>query len=290
VKFATALSLVLGLYLAGPHPAHAANFDLTCNMASDKHSAMYHFMMSNNGAGTITAREASVWRDGSQITPNVPIDDMPTWIVVPNRSNNTLTLWSTADKGWALVISTSSSNVGAATIFTPSQAQASHGRCLISLPAPAPHYDPPKVVQAPTSPPAPAPAPAPTPAAGPDAVPFTYDNGAMFVAASIGGRPVIMQVDTGANVCTINEALADELIASGQAKDLGQTSGSLATGGSYTTREISVSMLVVGNHWGKDIHMTVMPRGTPLLSLPILLSSGNGKFTVDAVNRKIIFG
>ena len=101
----------------------------------------------------------------------------------------------------------------------------------------------------------------------------------------------MMQVDTGANTCTIGETLANELIASGQATDLGQTSGSLATGGSYTTREISVSILVVGNHWGKDIHMTVMPTDKPpLLSLPILLSSGSGKFTVDAVKRKIIFG
>jgi hypothetical protein len=147
----------------------------------------------------------------------------------------------------------------------------------------------------PSDPPAstytPAPAPAPVPATGPDSVPFVCDNGAMFVSAAIAGRPVTMQVDTGANTCTIGETLANELTAAGEATVIGQTTGSTATGGSYTTREISVSMLVVGQHWGKNIHMTVMPTDKPpLLSLPILLSSGNGRFTVDAHNRQIIFG
>ena len=141
-------------------------------------------------------------------------------------------------------------------------------------PAPAPYMAPPNTYQAGNG----------------DAVPFTYDNGAIFVAAAIGGRPVTMQVDTGANVCTIPEALANELIASGEATELQQSSSELADGQFHTFRHISVSMLVVGNHWGKDIQMTVMPSGTPLLSLPVLLSSGNGKFTVDAVKRKITFG
>jgi hypothetical protein len=142
--------------------------------------------------------------------------------------------------------------------------------------------------QAATPPPVPAPAPYTPPAS--DDVQFTLDNGAMFVSAAIGGRPVTMQVDTGANVCTVPESLANELIASGEATELQQSSSQLADGQFHTFRHISVSTLVVGNHWGKDIQMTVMPSGTPLLSLPVLLSSGNGKFTVDAINRKIIFG
>jgi hypothetical protein len=123
-----------------------------------------------------------------------------------------------------------------------------------------------------------------------DVVPFTLDNGAMFVSAAIGGRPVTMQVDTGANVCTIPESLANELIASGQARELPRSSSELADGRVHTFRHISVSMLVLGNHWRKDIPMTVMPGGTPLLSLAVLLLSGKGKFTIDAVHRQIVFG
>ena len=164
--------------------------------------------------------------------------------------------------------------LGRRVAVSPTQPPAPRIESPKAAPAPAPYTAPPNTYQADNG----------------DAVPFTYDNGAMFVAAAIGGRPVTMQVDTGANVCTIPEALANELIASGEATELQQSSSELADGQFHRFRHISVSMLVVGNHWGKDIQMTVMPSGTPLLSLPVLLSSGNGKFTVDAVKRKIIFG
>jgi predicted aspartyl protease len=132
---------------------------------------------------------------------------------------------------------------------------------------------------------------APTIEATGDAVPFTMDNGSMFVSASIGGQPVTMEIDTGANGCTIPESLANSLIASGQATELDQTSVQLADGSSRYARKVSVPFLGVGNHWRDDVPMMVTPDGaTPLLGLPVLLVNGNGRFTIDAVNRQILFG
>jgi predicted aspartyl protease len=117
------------------------------------------------------------------------------------------------------------------------------------------------------------------------------DNGGMFVAASIGGQAVTMQVDTGANGCTIPESLANALIASGQATELDESSAQLADGSRRYHRNVSVTSLGVGDHWRSNVPMMVAPDGsTPLLGLPVLLVNGNGKFTIDAVNRQIVFG
>jgi predicted aspartyl protease len=102
---------------------------------------------------------------------------------------------------------------------------------------------------------------APTIEASCDAVPFTMDNGSMFVSASIGGQPVTMEIDTGANGCTISESLANSLIASGQATELDQSSVQLADGSSRYARNVSVLFLGVGNHWRDDVPMMVTPDG-----------------------------
>jgi hypothetical protein len=89
---ATGLSVVLGLCFAAPQLAHAADFNLTCNMTSVQNSSnvVYHFILSSNSN---TAREASVWRDGSQLTPNRSIDEMPTWTVTTDNVIKASTLW-----------------------------------------------------------------------------------------------------------------------------------------------------------------------------------------------------
>jgi hypothetical protein len=261
------LSAALVCVLATP-----AFAGITCDLNDKKgHSLTYSFTRGGDGY----VNEIVVKRDGDIVSNGGPM-----WSRVSNKTQQSMTL---SQGDWSLAYPFDS-NKGLAALRQRNTVIAT-GTCVadysVDNPAPAPAPDPA---------PAPYTVPPNTYQAGRDEVPFTYDNGAMFVSASIGGRPVTMQVDTGANVCTIPESLANALIASGQATEIGEGSGELANGSRIAYRRISVSMLVVGNHWGKDINMTVMPSGTPLLSLPILFSSGQGKFTVDGVNRKIIFG
>jgi hypothetical protein len=259
-------TLLLGAALACvlATPAFAG---ITCNLIDKKgHALTYSFTKGDDGY----VSEIVVKRDGAVVSNGGPL-----WTRVSDKVQQSMTLWQ---NDWSIAYPWDATK--GTSVLRQRNTVIATGVCDADYavdnpaPAPAPYTAPLNTYQADNG----------------DAVPFTYDNGAMFVAAAIGGRPVTMQVDTGANACTIPEALANELIASGQATELQQSSSELADGQFHTFRHISVSMLVVGNHWGKDIQMTVMPSGTPLLSLPVLLSSGNGKFTVDAVKRKITFG
>jgi hypothetical protein len=148
---------------------------------------------------------------------------------------------------------------------------------------------------------APAPAPAaqaaPAPVASPpakpaaparDAVQLIPLNNALYLHVSIDGHDELMQLDTGANISTIKESLADSLVAAGEAKDMGTREYVMANGVKSTHQTVVVQALQLGSHRRGDVPMAVVSNdGMQLLGLSVLNSIGT--FTVDSASNQLVF-
>ena len=138
---------------------------------------------------------------------------------------------------------------------------------------------------------APAPvAPPPAKPAAParDAVQLIPLNNALYLHVSIDGHDELMQLDTGANISTIKESLADSLVAAGEAKDMGTGEYVMANGVKSTHRTVVVQALQLGSHRRGDVPMAVVSNdGMQLLGLSVLNSLGT--FTVDSASNQLVF-
>jgi predicted aspartyl protease len=121
-------------------------------------------------------------------------------------------------------------------------------------------------------------------------VPFVTFNNAIFIHATIAGRDEIMQLDTGANLCTITDKLADELIASGEAHEVEASEYKLADGSVHMGRNVVVNSLALGAHRRHGVMMSVTPDSSMLLGLPVLNAVSGGKFTIDTTNSQLVLG
>jgi hypothetical protein len=139
-----------------------------------------------------------------------------------------------------------------------------------------------------TSPPAPTySAPPPVIRAGnDDSVPITMIHRSIHVIVTVGGRPLDMILDTGANVSSIPPSLANNLIAAGRAEGGPSVPITLANGATEEERTVFVDSLVIGRHARAKVLVSVSD-GDPLLGLPILNSIG--KFSIDAERGVLSF-
>jgi len=160
---------------------------------------------------------------------------------------------------------------------------ATSARCA---PAPAAQAAPAPAAQA-------APAPVASPPAKPaaparDAVQLIPLNNALYLHVAIDGHDELMQLDTGANISTIKESLADSLVAAGEAKDMGTGEYVMANGVKSTHRNVVVQSLQLGSHRRGDVPMAVVSNdGMQLLGLSVLNSIG--AFTVDSASNQLVF-
>jgi hypothetical protein len=296
----TALSVVLSLYLAAPHPANASEFGITCDMISVEHhdKITYHFNVDANDPSYV--REASVWRNGAKITPDLLIH--PVWKVTSTTYSTTL--WSAADQGWSLTMHTYGAN-GApvfywgttiAEVISPSNRVVSQGSCtrtwdeetiIASTPAPA------EIVPASVVAPAPAPVVAQAPTREPvteDVIPLIIvDKTSALINVVVGGRSLVMTVDTGASDGTLPTTFANTLIADGKAVEGESEKVSLADGSIVTSRTVTVHTVVVGGHTIHDIKFGVSPdKAEALFGFNALTALG--AFRIDAKRGVLTLG
>jgi hypothetical protein len=165
-------------------------------------------------------------------------------------------------------------------------AQAAPAPAAQAAPAPAAQAAPAPVAQA-------APAPVASPPAKPaaparDAVQLIPLNNALYLHVAIDGHDELMQLDTGANISTIKESLADSLVAAGEAKDMGTGEYVMANGVKSTHRNVVVQSLQLGSHRRGDVPMAAVSNdGMQLLGLSVLNSIG--AFTVDSASNQLVF-
>jgi hypothetical protein len=147
-----------------------------------------------------------------------------------------------------------------------------------------------------TAPAAPAPVPAPVmslPSApspgGSDVVPFALDNNAIHLSLALGGHPVDMLLDTGANVSSITTTLAVQLVSEGHAHYVDSGQAHLADGSMHEEKTVSIDSLTLGSHTRTNVLATITDdSGMMLLGLPVL--NAIGRFTIDSANRQLVFG
>jgi clan AA aspartic protease (TIGR02281 family) len=135
-----------------------------------------------------------------------------------------------------------------------------------------------------------APAPTPAPATPSAHVPFIYVNGEMRVPVSLGGYPVNMVIDTGATSMTVNDALAAQLVANGQASWTGATVQiTIADGTKQTRREISINTLTVGDRTIHNVLGHVSPDGADMLLGNTVLARLGAKFGINIAKSTLDF-
>jgi hypothetical protein len=154
---------------------------------------------------------------------------------------------------------------------------------------PAPTVYDPQVKPAPTVAPAPA-TDDPQGKPSPEHVPFLYAQGGLNVAASLGGYPATMVVDTGASSMTVTETLANQLVNKGQATFTGQAADMvLADNSKRSLREISVNTLTVGTRTIQKVHGLVTPDGSGMLLGITVLARLAPRFAIDTVASTLDF-
>jgi hypothetical protein len=204
-----------------------------------------------------------------------PSGKLPYWTIQIREDTHVVALSSRVDPGYVLGYYISPSpDAGGASMFHDG-VKTAEGVC------------------ARLDPPAPAPAPAPTYEANASAniVPYTMsETGGMIIPVMIGSHPVDMLVDTGATISAVNETLADELIASGEATDANRPSEVvMADNRVVTVRNIWLKSLQVGTHTRVHVLVSVNPAGAAnLIGLPVL--NAIGRMTIDSSNHRLIFG
>jgi clan AA aspartic protease (TIGR02281 family) len=241
--------------------ADAARADIRCDI-TDQRNNVVSYTFTGTPDDKQAVAEASYSRNGTA-TMNDKMNPR-LWSFVIDNDKHTVSLWSRVDQGWAIVSYVNPSpNVGGATLFHNNNVVGT-GRCIRIDDEPRPQ----------------------TP---PIVVPFIMKGGGIYVNVQVGDTTITMLLDTGANLVTINESLANSLIASGQATESAPSEAILADGSKQAHRSVLVKSLWVGSHQRLNVLVGVLPDGTePLLGLPVL--NAIGKFTIDSANRQLIFG
>jgi predicted aspartyl protease len=124
-----------------------------------------------------------------------------------------------------------------------------------------------------------------------DAVPITVHNHAIHIIVTIGSdEPANMLLDTGATHSSMLPQVADRLVASGQAVELGTTDVTLADNSTREVRVVGVYSLIIGQHVLHKVLFTVTAdnEGEMLLGLDTLQRIG--KFSIDSANGMLTFG
>jgi gag-polyprotein putative aspartyl protease len=101
--------------------------------------------------------------------------------------------------------------------------------------------------------------------------------------------PTRFLLDTGATGITVAEAIANDLIAKGEAHEVGKGQYTLADGSRHMEREIVIGTLILGQHTLHNVIAGVASEATEML-LGMSVLNQIGPFKIDPVNRKMIFG
>ena len=156
--------------------------------------------------------------------------------------------------------------------------------CRPSTPAPA--YTTPEP-SAPTARPVPT---ASAPTASGFTVPIVQNGTRAYVAVEMGNiQPAQMLIDTGCTSMSVSEAIANDLLAHGEADALPDHQVQFADGSEHAVRQLRIHQIRIGGRTLNDVVAGVTPNGADmLLGFPVL--NQWGRFTVDTQNNQLVFG
>jgi hypothetical protein len=122
-----------------------------------------------------------------------------------------------------------------------------------------------------------------------DSVPLlTTNNGErLFIDALVGGNPVRMLLDTGAQTMQISSALAAKIVLDGQGSYGGMANFVMADGRMTKQQVLNVESVKIGTHTVRNVRSAITDDATPLMSFPVL--NAIGAFKIDTRNNELVF-
>jgi clan AA aspartic protease (TIGR02281 family) len=139
------------------------------------------------------------------------------------------------------------------------------------------------------------PAPAPTYASAPtyapalDRLPVSISGNQAHAAVSVGTLPIIMLVDTGCTNMSVIQNIADQLLASGQARRGEDVQSTIADGSTHTEASIVINSVTIGGHVLSNVPAAVAPNGAEMLLGFNVLNRVSGKFAINVANSTLDF-
>jgi aspartyl protease family protein len=118
-------------------------------------------------------------------------------------------------------------------------------------------------------------------------VPIYSANGSVKLDVLVGGLPIRMLLDTGANLMSVTFAVAERLVNDSQGYWKGSRMIRLADGRIVSSPILVVNAVRVGGHVIRDVESAVTDGEVMLLPFPVLDSIG--KFTIDTRNQQLVF-
>jgi hypothetical protein len=120
-------------------------------------------------------------------------------------------------------------------------------------------------------------------------VPIVVNPAGQALSVALGSIPIIMVLDTGASLVSIDSVLADKLVARGEAVEGVAETSTLADGRVQNNRTITINQLTMGGRAIYGVKAFVGgPNAMPLLGTNVL--NRFGKFSVDTVGRQLVLG
>lgn len=135
-----------------------------------------------------------------------------------------------------------------------------------------------------------APAAPPVVASAHDSMPTTVAGTRAIAPVILGSVAVDMMIDTGCTDLAITQAIADQLIAKGQATYGDDAEYTLADGSKHTNKTLDIATVTIGGHVLHNIHAGIGADGSMLLLGFTILQQISPKFSIDTVAGMLTFG
>ena len=119
-------------------------------------------------------------------------------------------------------------------------------------------------------------------------IPLKIKNNSMRLNVGLGDQVVAMLLDTGAASSLITNSLASSLIRDDQARYIGLTKMTTASGEVVTAKEVVIYEVKLGNQVVRNVKATVVPGDIELL-LGANVLNAIGPYMVDSSKSQLIF-
>jgi predicted aspartyl protease len=122
-----------------------------------------------------------------------------------------------------------------------------------------------------------------------NSVAVVLDGSRALAPLTVGSLSIYATVDSGCTDMTVNENIANKLVASDEASDLGTGDVTLADGSVKSMRHIRIATVTIGGHSVYGVTAMVVPDGTMMLLGYNVLRQVSGKFAINTAKSTLDF-
>jgi hypothetical protein len=120
-----------------------------------------------------------------------------------------------------------------------------------------------------------------------DSVPIYHTGTKVMVDVLVGGNPVRMVLDTGAEMMQVSQDLADKIVREGQGSWGTWQTFVMADGRKVKQQTINIESVKIGGHIVRNVPCSISSDGAPIMAFPII--NAIGPFKIDTRNNELVF-